>query len=120
MTRYLVAHSDGQTDAAPLLGSFWERLESTAAVMATAFERDASIEWSIVSADGPVTAGLARPQAGIRYTSDDGRNTVVLAGFDDHDSVTFLRAVKAARPDDDEYDAHEAAEERATAYRARR
>ena len=41
MPRYLVAYSDGQTDAAPLLGAFWERLTATADVMATAYPDDA-------------------------------------------------------------------------------
>ncbi len=97
MPRYLIARSDGQTDAAPLLGAFWERLTATADVMATAFTRDAVIEWKIVEASGPNAATLATLD-GHRYSSADGRNVVIMERFNTDDSVTFMRAVQAARP----------------------
>ena len=105
MPRYLVAHSDGQTDAAPLLGAFWERLTATADVMATAFPDAATIEWSIVEASGLNTALLARLTDGHRYTSADRRNTVIMSGqWNGPASVEFMRCITAARPYRDDYD----------------
>ena len=95
MPRYLVAHSDGQTDAAPLLGAFWERLSSTADVMLTAFDRNACIEWRIVEARGAVSATADRSYRAIHHRSADHRDTVQADNLDD--SVAFMRAIAAAR-----------------------